>query len=162
MSETESTPETSAAVSEVPPAPVLAATEPETVENKEIPAPEKAEETVTAKAEDATENTAAPIPLTAVAVEVETGTAEKRTKRKYTRRTDGGAPKKKEKKMARKAKVEKTPKVKRIAGVKAQGQISKGEMRYLKSLAKTEETTVGALVSTAVKRFAKSKGYEDA
>jgi hypothetical protein len=108
---------------------------------------------------------AAPVPLTAVpAAEA----AVPRIKRKYTKRAaKADAPKAKRKytkraakadaPKAKKVKAEKKPK--RVAGVKAQGQVSKGCMRFMKGLAKEKDETVGALVGLAVERFAKSQGY---
>jgi hypothetical protein len=109
---------------------------------------------------------AAPVPLTAVP---EVPAEAPRTKRKYTKRAVTAAPKGKRKnakkevkakapKAAKKAKAEKKPK--RVAGTKAQGQVSKGCMRFLKNLAKEKDETVGALVGVAVERYAKSQGYD--
>lgn len=118
----------------------------------------------------------APVPLTAVpAIDAAPG---ERTKRKYTKRAAKWAekaekPKRKYTKRADKAKAPKAAKVKkvkaakppkekkekRIAGTKAQGQVPKPVMRFLKNLAKEQESTVGVLVGLAVTRYAKTQGY---
>ena len=108
---------------------------------------------------------AAPVPLTAVPEAAEAP----RTKRKYTKRAiKADAPKAKRKytkkavkaKAPKAAKAPKEKKPKRVAGTKAQGQVAKGVMRFLKNLAKEQDSSVGVLVGTAVTRFAKSQGFD--
>ena len=50
-------------------------------------------------------------------------------------------------------------KAKRVAGVKAQGQIPKSAMRFAKATAKEKDITVGALVGTGVVKYLKTLGY---
>jgi hypothetical protein len=111
----------------------------------------------------------APVPLT---VAPEAGTAAdpegKRMKRKYTKRAvkkaatkEKKAKKMKARKVKAKSKTTKTErKMKRVAGTKAQGQVRKGSMRFLKGLAKESDTTVGTLVGKAVEEYVRRKGYD--
>lgn len=108
---------------------------------------------------------AAPIPLTAAPAAVEAAPEVPRTKRKYTKRAVKDAAPKKAKTMKTKAaKKVKAPKAekkaKRVAGTKAQGQVTKATMRFVKAQAKEKDVTVGALVGIAVERYAKSLGFD--
>jgi len=113
----------------------------------------------------------APVPLTAAPAEA--AAPVERVKRKYTKRAvKADAPVKAKRKYTKravkaaapkKAKVAKAPKekkAKRVAGTKAQGQVAKGVMRFLKAAAKEQDTTVGVLVGTGVTKYAKSLGFD--
>ncbi len=117
----------------------------------------------------------APVPLTAVpAAETTAAPAEPRVKRKYTKRAakwtkKDAAPKKtgkkakteKKAKPAKKAKAEKTEKkAKRVAGTKAQGQVPKVVMKFIKAEAKEQDITVGSLVGTILTGYATRRGLD--
>jgi hypothetical protein len=108
------------------------------------------------------------VPLTAVpAVETagETST-EPKAKRKYTKRAvKAAAPKKAKRTM--KTKTKKTAKAKapkaekkakRVAGTKAQGQVPKPVMKFLKAAAKEADTSVGSLVGEILTAHATRRG----
>jgi hypothetical protein len=103
--------------------------------------------------------------LTAAPAAVEAAPEVPRTKRKYTKRAvKEAAPKKAKKTMktkaAKKVKAPKEKKEKRVAGTKAQGQVAKPVMRFIKGIAKEKDLTVGQLVGIAVTKYAKSLGLE--